>query len=470
MSTKMYDVVVAGGGPSGIAAAVGSARAGASTLLVEKGPFLGGCLAMQLPILVFHNQRGQRILGGVAHELVMKVVEAGGSMGHLPNSLYSSMRTFTYMDIETMKYCADQLVTEAGVDVLLHAYAGDVVMDGDRVTGVVVHGKGGQEVIQAGRVVDCSADADLAYAAGVPIVKGDDQGNLMVTTMSMRLVNVDHSVLAETFDDWLTIGPRPGSPEDVFLHGKTSFVKWKDQVIAERLFEDMDAENHSIFVVSMWDGEMTMNVSRIMGVDASDKWSVTQGEIKGRAQVRQIHQFLKKHVPGFEKSVLISTGPVLGTRESRRIVGEYTMQVEDILEARNPVDQIGRGAFPIDIHHHDGSGIKQTFVKDGRSYGIPYRILVPKERENLLVAGRCVSVARAAHGAIRQMGCCMATGHAAGVAAALSVQAQTTPREIEVESLQDTLFEQGAVISEDHAPETIPTPEGYEGPVGVLDI
>lgn len=467
---ETYDVVVVGGGPAGIGSALGAARNGAKTIIIEKAPFLGGCMAMGLPILTYHNQRGEQILAGVAQELIERAQELGGSFGHLPQDLYSPMRTYSLIDSETMKYLTDQLMVEAGVDVLFHAYAGDAIMDGDQVSGVVVHGKGGTETISAKVVIDCSADADIAVAAGAPYEKGSPQGEYMAVTMMMRMVNIDPDVMPVMFDEWQAFGVRAGETEPAFVHGKTGFGRWGDAAVQAELFGDLDASKHSLFVFSLWNGELNANTTRILNLDASDKWDLSYGEIEGRRQARRVHQFLKQNAEGFEKSVLISTGPFLGTRESRRIMGEYTLTADDIIQGTDFADQIGRGAYPVDVYRTDGSGIEQHFIKDGGSFGIPYRIMVPQRVENLLVAGRSVSATRDGLGGVRLMGPCLAMGQAAGTAAALAIDQSTSPRVIDTEELQDRLHSQGVVLTEADAPETIDTPEGYVGPTGSSEL
>lgn len=454
-----YEVVVVGGGPAGIGAAVAAARNGAKTLLIERASFLGGCLAMDLAFLTFHDQRGIQILNGIPQEIVDRVMALGGSPGHA-DTLGANMRTYTAMDPEIVKYVSQEIVLESGAEILLHALATDAVIDGNRMAGVVVHGKGGREVIPGRVVIDCSGDADIAARAGVPFHKGrKEDGGVQAVTLMFRLAHVDTDKMAENWTMGLTFATKPGAEEPTFLRAEGHFDKWGEAWRREGMF---DNPHHYLAISSIRDGELKINTTRIAGIDATDTWDLTRAEIEGRRQVIAVHRFLKKHVPGFERSAVITTGPFLGVRETRRIVGEYVMQAEDVLEARDFPDNIGRGAFPIDIHDPKGKGIRQQMIKGGRSFGIPYRILVPQKVEQLLVAGRCISATHHALGALRVMGPCMAMGQAAGTAAALAVKDGVLVRRVGIDTLRGVLREQRAVLEENDSPGNLENPPDYE--------
>jgi hypothetical protein len=368
------------------------------------------------------------------------------------------------IDAEIVKYVAQEMVLEAGANMLLHAIVTETIMDGDKVAGVVIQGKGGQEVIPARTVIDCSGDADVAASAGVPFQKGrESDGEMQAVTLMFRLAHVDMDALPEYFTDGLTFAVKPGGTKPTFLRGITRFDRWEEVVREEGLWQN---PRHAIFTSSIRDGEFAANTTRILGIDATDTWDLARAEIEGRRQVMAIHQFFKKYVPGFEKSALINTGPFIGVRETRRIEGEYKMTREDVIEGREFPDNIARGAFPIDIHVPDGSGIAQEFVKGGGSYGIPYRSLVPRVVEQLLVAGRCHSATHEGVGSTREMGQCMAMGQAAGTAAALALRAGVPPRQLEIEQLRETLRHQDVVLEEEDSPlrlEPLPVEKIKEG-------
>ena len=444
-----YDIVVVGGGPAGIAASMAAARNGAKTLLVEQAAFLGGCLTLGHPINGFFSLNGAQVVNGIAEEMFQRIVALDGSAGHV-EVLGSFLRTYDLVDAEVLKYVAQEMVLEAGTELLLHAFALDAIVEDNRIAGVVIAGKGGVEVIPATIVIDCSGDADMAARAGAAFQKGrESDGQMQGVTMMFRLNRVDTERLPELFPEGIAYAVKPGSTKPSFLRGTGTLLHWRDALVAER---GLDRPDRWLYVNSLRDGEFAANVTKIAGVDATDTWDLTRGEIETRRQVMNLHAFLKRHVPGFEKSALIATGPALGVRETRRIIGEYRLEVTDVLEARDFPDNIGRGGFPVDLHLVDGSGCYQEFIRDGQSYGIPYRSLVPAQVDQLLVAGRAISATHEAAASVRIMAQCMATGQAAGTAAALAVRHSLPPRQVDVHELRDLLRSQGAVLEVSDSP------------------
>jgi hypothetical protein len=434
-------VLVAGGGPTGICAAIAAARGGATVTLLEEKSFVGGNATLGLPIMTFHSFNGEQIIHGIPQEVIDRLVEMEGCTGHV-EARGAHMPSYALVDAEAMKYVGLKMLLEAGVRVSLHTFVVDALVGDRAVCGIVVAGKSGLGVFTAERVVDCTGDADVAARAGAPFVKGrPEDGGMQAMSLNFRLANVDLDTIVRHFGEGLIVGRKPGEAVERPIRGQGTFGQWDLDVEREQLFPD---RNHHLWWNSFREGEVNINTTRVFGKDPTELASLTDAEIEGRRQVYQVFHFLKRHVPGFGKAHLISTGSQIGIRETRRIVGEYTLTGDDVLEARRFLDAVARGSYPVDIHDPSGKGWGVRFVKDGGAYDIPYRCLVPKEIENLLVAGRCISADHQAIGSTRVMAPCMAMGQAAGLAAAMSVRQNVTPRRLDVERLREVLRQQKA--------------------------
>ncbi len=434
-------VLVAGAGPSGICAAIAAARAGAVVTVLEEKPFVGGNATLGLPIMTFHAFNGEQVINGIPQEVIDRLVEAGGCTGHV-EARNAHMPSYALVDAEAMKYVGLQMLLEAGVRVMLHSFIVDGLAENHTVTGVVAAGKSGLCVFTADRVVDCTGDADIAARAGAPFVKGrPGDAGMQAMSLNFRLGNVDLDTIVKHFGEGLIVGKKPGEGVERPIRGQGTFGPWDAEVEKEHLFPD---RNHHLWWNSFREGEVNVNTTRIFGKDPTELASLTDAEIEGRRQVHRVLHFLKRYVPGFEKAHLISTGSQIGIRETRRIVGEYTLTGDDVLEARRFPDAIARGSYPVDIHDPSGKGWGVRFVKAGAAYDIPYRCLVPQEIENLLVAGRCISVDHVAIGSTRVMAPCMAMGQAAGLAAALSIEQDVSPRRLDIGLLREGLLKQKA--------------------------
>ena len=434
-------VLVAGAGPSGICAAIAAARAGAIVTVLEEKPFVGGNATLGLPIMTFHAFNGEQVINGIPQEVIDRLVEAGGCTGHV-EARNAHMPSYALVDAEAIKYVGLQMLLEAGVRVMLHSFVVDALSENRAVTGIVVAGKSGLCIFTADRVVDCTGDADVAARAGAPFVKGrPEDAGMQAMSLNFRLGNVDLDTIVKHFGEGLIVGKKPGEAVERPIRGQGTFGPWDAEVEKEHLFPD---RNHHLWWNSFREGEVNINTTRIFGKDPTELASLTDAEIEGRRQVHRVIHFLKRYVPGFEKAHLISTGSQIGIRETRRIVGEYTLTGDDVLEARRFPDAIARGSYPVDIHDPSGKGWGVRFVKAGAAYDIPYRCLVPQEIENLLVAGRCISADHVAIGSTRVMAPCMAMGQAAGLAAALSIEQNVSPRRLDVGLLRENLLKQKA--------------------------
>lgn len=406
------DVIVVGGGPGGLSAALASARNGAKTLLVERYGFLGGMatIAGVNPYMTYWAGEEQ-IIEGIHQEIVDRLTELGAY----------GKGSRTAFDPEAYKIVADRMCEEAGVNVLLHTVLSDVEVTDGRIAAVEVVGKSGKRMAEAEIYVDGTGDADLAAWAGAPCEQGRDQDGLtQPMTLNFRVCGVDMERLA-------------GRDERNALYDK---AKAEGRLSCPR-------ENILMFFTTR-PNEVHFNQTRITGMDGTSSDDLTKAEIEGRRQAWEFLEFLRRDVPGFENAEMQSSGPQIGIRESRRVMGDYVMTEEDVLEARKFPDVIARGSYDVDIHNPTGAGTVIKRLKPGESYDIPYRCLTPLGVDNLLIAGRPISATHEAHSSVRIMPICIAIGQAAGTAAALSVRERVIPRKLDIALLQKTLRSQGA--------------------------
>ena len=441
------DVLVVGGGPAGIGAAVGAADAGARVVLAERYGFLGGnaTAALVMPLMSFHTQQptaerkgaatllptdhgpGEPVIAGVLKRLLEKLVAAGGA---IPPSLATGYTV--PFDPEWFKLLALELLDEAGVQLLFHAFASGVIGEG-KVEGAVFETKSGPLAIRARVVVDCTGDGDVAVQAGAPYEIGRADGLVQPMTLVFRVAEFERAA----FEAYVREHPK----EWRGVHGLWALVRRATQAGELELpREDM------LFFATPHEREVSINSTRVTRVLGTDVWDLSYAEWVSRRQMRQIDAFLRRYVPGFESSYLVQSGVHIGVRETRRILGDYQLTVEDVLNARKFEDAIARGSYPVDIHNPKGSGTLLKRLPPGEAYDIPLRCLLPRGTEGVLVAGRCLSGTHEAHSSYRVMPIVMATGQAAGVCAALAARKRAAPRSIDVKDVQGELRRQGASL------------------------
>lgn len=419
------DVAVVGGGSAGSAAAVAAARAGARVLLIESSAFLGGTGAAVLDTFYgfYAPGSGERVVGGVGWEVCSALTARGGAFERA--NTYGAGTGVTY-DPDLLKVVWDDLTHDAGADVLLHARASRVVLDGTTLVGLVVETVAGPGLVRASAIIDATGDADIAWRAGVSLERPVEERVLQPLTQTFRMANVD--IGAVTTAELHRLMREHGDAGDYELPRR-------------------EGSTHR----STHPSVVHTNMTRVSNVDPTDPWQLSGAERAGRRQVLEYARFLVEQVPGYGEAFLVGSAPRIGVRESRRLIGEYVLTKQDVLQARDFPDAIARCGAPIEDHaagqatiwQYVGSG-DQT--PTGRTYGIPFRCLVPVEVDGLLVAGRCLSASHDAHASVRSIGQCTAMGQAAGTAAALAAAAHTRVRDVEVAVLRKELVSRDAIL------------------------
>lgn len=442
------DVCVIGGGPGGLPAAIAAARQGASTLLVEMQGFLGGmATAGQIgPLLGHKGSKGSNVvIEGIFREICERMADIGQAWEWERATQFWGVP----FNAEGLKIVADRMVQEAGVDVLLHAFFADSVVEEGCMTHAIVESKSGRQAIKAKVFVDGTGDADVAFRAGAECTKGRPaDGKPMSMGSIFRIGGVDT----------LTDEAR-----------QAALGRAREACMAGEL------TNYGVHVgnpgSTIIEGEATVNCTRIDG-DCTDVRALTKAELHIREQTWKTLDAWRS-APGAEGLYLISTPPHVGLRESRQLVGEHRITGDDVVDARKYGDGIARCGYWIDIHCPRGLGVGQgvhlcstecsnsecymlteyadqlyeeLYPPEGEWFDIPYRTLVPAELDGVLVSGRCISADYNAMGAMRVMSPCMAIGEAAGVAAAMAARAGIGPRSVDVAELRETLTRNGALV------------------------
>jgi hypothetical protein len=442
------DVLVVGAGPAGIAAAIASARMGVQTMLIERYGFAGGNMttAMVNPFFTFHDIRGRQIIKGIAEEMVQRMEAQQVSFGHVTDLTFDNA-SMTPFDPEGSKAVLFDMLEEAGVELLLHTLVTDTQVENGIIRCVVIENKSGRQAICPQCVIDCTGDADVTALAGAPFTKGrEEDGAMQPATLYFRVGGIDRDELRRWMKANRSLLKDEPTDEEIDSQQAIAFLGLNDLVrkaIEEGTLSPETAPR--ILMYELPNGVFSVNTTRLQNVDGTNAKDLTRAEILLRKQVLQVHAFLKQYVGGFANAFIMDTGVQAGIRETRHIIGDYTLTTDDILSGKSFEDGISCGTFAIDVHPPQGD--KQIFTGSGKMvYEIPYRSLLPQGIDNLLVAGRCISATHTAFGSIRVMATCMAMGQGAGTAAAMLAQKGSIIRDIDVPSLRRELIKQGQYL------------------------
>ena len=438
-----FDVVVVGGGPAGLAASVSAARHGARVLLVERYGFLGGMgtaggVTNFAGLYGRKNGEMQQVVHGVVDELLERMAALGG-LNDPQDGMQGRIRVQSY-DISSLKCAADQMLVASGVKILFHAWAAAVVMQGPEIQALVVETKSGRLAIRATRFIDCSGDADVAHFAGVPYELGDGRGSGLYPTTMFRVGHVDAARALPAVGDFKAINT------------------WMAQVQHDNPGKYPFPREGAILRPQKNPSEWRANVTQIANaqgkaMDATDAQQLSEGELEGRRQISSYFRFLRDEIPGFADASIVDIAAQIGVRETRRIQGEYVLTGDDILASRRFDDAIGINAWPMELHAEgriDWHFPHNWDSASGRVYNdLPWRMLVPHQVNNLLVAGRCASMTHEGQSAARVSGACFVMGQAAGTAAAKLSESQTTA-DVDVRELQKFLLQDGVFLDDDN--------------------
>jgi hypothetical protein len=437
------DVIVVGGGTTGPIAAISAARQGKRVVLIERFGSLGGNLTLGL-----NTKPSGALVGGLPLEIWNLARSVGGAgEDYVAVVKNGGVKIASPCDPEIMKILLTRLCADSGVQILFETVVSRPVLEERTVTGVIVESKSGRHFVAGKVVIDCSADADIATRAGAPYVlgSGGKEAAMQPVSMYFTMDQVDLLKLAEwaRASDDIPARAIPntaaGLAYGLWLTGfNKSLRRFQDEtgVLLQR-------DNITLKTA---DGRMYVNGTRVTGIDVFDPVQFTRAVLECYRQIEGVARYLRERVPGFESARIEAIAPVLGVRETRHIIGDYTLTGADSVNGTRFTDSIAADASALDIHEPRGADV------DFRSlppYEIPYRCLLPQHVEQILVAGRCISADHAAHARSRNMPACMATGQAAGIAAAVAINERVTVRNVPIAKVQNQLRKLGMPLHGD---------------------
>ena len=414
-----YDVIVVGGGLTGVAAAVSAAREGAEVLLVEQSGMLGGAMSVNLvyPFMRYWtklpgSEEIKNLSAGIFEEMCQR------------QSSYIPAENSTRFKPESFQILLDDMVAEAGVQMLFHATLCGANVEGREIKSILLATKAGLMEVSADSYIDATGDGDLMAFAGCQFQLGREADGLcQPMTTIFRMSGVD----IEAFK-----ADRPRL--------KVLYSQFKEEGKIQNPREDI------LVFFGLGEGILHFNTTRVIKLDPTDPFAVSQAEMIARKQVYEMYRFLKENSTAFKNAAICSTAISIGVRESRKLVGEHVLTVEELKNCTKFPDAIALGNYDVDIHNPEGAGTSHYYFADGEYYTIPYRSFLPKELDNLLVAGRCLSATHEAQASVRIMPICATMGQAAGSAAAVAKQTGVCVHDVDITKVQALLRKNGAAI------------------------
>jgi len=420
-----YDVIVIGGGPAGITASIASSQSGMRTLLIERYGFLGGMATAGMvgSFCGFFTTGTKKklIVGGIAEEIVNQLKLNGGISEKRISKVNPKIGVYSF-NPEIFKHISEKLVIESGTDLLLHTLVVDIIWEikGKKLSGIIVENKSGRIGFLGKIIIDSTGDGDLAYKAGVPY----ELGNQAMTTI-FRLCNVDSELIK---------GLNLKDVEKRLIEAKE---------IGHYKFDRVDG----IINPALPEGIVSVNITNITNLTATDAWDLTKAEIEGRRQVFEYWKAFREFIPGFKNAGLSSIAPQIGIRETRRIMGEYILNEKDVLTGQKPSDLIALGGWPVEIHDPETKRVYWKYLeKEDDYYGIPIGCVIPKNIDNMLIAGRCISATHIAQASTRVIGQAFALGEATGIIASESIISGLYPKEVKIDKIQKKLKSRNAIL------------------------
>lgn len=424
------DVLVCGGGTSGIFAAIAAAKNGAETFLIEQGGFLGGTATSYL-VNPLPEMMGK---GGIIQNFMDRMSERGGYIKREPKDVEYDFSLHNTFDVEIFKDVALEMLSEAGVKLLLHTLVVSSIVEDDVITGVIIENKSGRQAISAGRVIDCTGDGDVAALAGAPFEKGREKDGLMPSvSLLFHLQNEGE------------MDKNPAVPiGGIFLLAQVLMEIAKKEGIDYKLPYDASF----LVPIPASPGRLLVNLAHVKNIDGTKAEDLTRAHVELRRQITQAVDLLRHH-PYFKSAYVASTASHVYVRDTRRIVGEYLITIDDVVGGKSFDDAVTSCRYMIDVHPIDDTEVGR--YENHPPFDIPYRALIPLKVDNILTAGRCISSDRFAQSALRISGTCMSTGEAAGTAAAISVKEDVSPRGLDGKKVREVLEKNGVNIRPDKA-------------------